>query len=874
MEERSKSEFSKPERVAPQKTNSIQPMRTRVATSGDSKTETSASLSSRTSKATNAANEFSPWERLILQFGRFLTLIALVYTTWRFGGTDWITQYHVSVLILASLLFAGIAWRGSSKRTPFPTAIVAIGFIACAFTFFQTIELPRVLIRWIAPGTESVLTEFSDPVMGRLAKSIDTLRIESIDEVVPLRTESTISIDSASSLTRVATWQLALGFMILAPALFFTRNSRRVLAWTLIVNTACLAFWGLAQRASGTTDLLPGFSKEMVTLPFSTFIYKNAGAAALMPGLAIVVGLFWNRSQRSPVSRQSPRISRGGDYYRASPLWTQPRFLSLMCLVGLIVAGLLASSSRGAWIAVTVAAISIVVTMPQKFSPKAILGIGVVGILCVAIITVTGLKEDLQKQSERLEVDRVTNDARFTHWNDGWRTAMKHLPFGSGAGTFGYAHLPQQVADTEQWFRESHNQYLETFVELGLPGFLLLLAMMALFAQAALYLVRNSSSHEHFCWGIIGLFCLVAVAVQSLVDFVILIPGVLFAVALVMGCTATVFSRDRELSQVVRRTKLQRDSQNFKKSVLAAPLAPSESSRTETDTSSDSSPSRFQYARNQFLKMALRPTVWCIATSIVVAISMVNIGSRLASDAAIKMTRFPSDAYEPNDAEVEFNIAILDSAISSSPRRAELYRQRGFWHLANYRIVLMKESAKDDSPLNWASTSPDYLFQALSGLEKTDRKKIAGELVRSNELKRPLSLALVDFAQSLDRNPLNPNLLLTCALLTPLSGDDAGNWVKEIQPLAHSSRQIQFANGLLAFHSEEFELMAEQWRSSIAFGEEYFQPIVTLATRKMSFVEIAEKIVPMQRPDLLVKLVLYANESRVSKDSFESLTKF
>ena len=127
---------------------------------------------------------------------------------------------------------------------------------------------------------------------------------------------------------------------------------------------------------------------------------------------------------------------------------------------------------------------------------------------------------------------------RLAIWRDAL-TIFRDFPItGTGLNTFGAATLVYQTANRNMHFQEAHNEYLQLLAEGGL-----LLAIPIVMAIAALVrgIVRRfqSSDDPEVYWLRVGAVGgLVAIALQSLVEFSLQMPGnaalfvVLLAIAL------------------------------------------------------------------------------------------------------------------------------------------------------------------------------------------------------------------------------------------------------------------------------------------------------------------------------------------------------
>lgn len=141
--------------------------------------------------------------------------------------------------------------------------------------------------------------------------------------------------------------------------------------------------------------------------------------------------------------------------------------------------------------------------------------------------------------------------ARFVIWRGSWEMLQAHPWFGIGLGTYYLAWPPyRDPTDTSLGFFV-HNDYLQLWIETGLPGLLLLLAMPA----AALWMLMRRLRRPRFDIGLrlesAGLFSgLFAVAAHSFVDFNFYILPTSVLAGLVLGrlheCTADA-ARERRL---------------------------------------------------------------------------------------------------------------------------------------------------------------------------------------------------------------------------------------------------------------------------------------------------------------------------------------
>ena len=97
----------------------------------------------------------------------------------------------------------------------------------------------------------------------------------------------------------------------------------------------------------------------------------------------------------------------------------------------------------------------------------------------------------------RLALDPL-NDLRWQYLHYGIEAARAYLPWGSGAGSFRdvYAPFEPVVAMQPVYALHAHNDVLEVAVELGLPGLLLVLSLLALLIHAVWRALKNGEERR------------------------------------------------------------------------------------------------------------------------------------------------------------------------------------------------------------------------------------------------------------------------------------------------------------------------------------------------------------------------------------------
>ncbi len=645
-----------------------------------------------------------------LYAARGLLLASLGYVTWRFGGVDSITLLHVSILLIASCVFALLGQaKFGFRNKPLPIALLVVVGLSVLWPCLQTLQLPSPVYKTVATGQHEIDKHLVDSTFeasfAALKPSVDATIESAAASKLP---RQSISVVRSFTDARIQQSILMAAFVLVSALLFDSRESRKLFLWALAINAGLIAAWGLIQRATGSTDLLPGTTRATVILPFGPFVYKNAGAAALIPGLACAAGLLWTTwLPRFSGKQQTRKSSKSKSHfgYRSGSKFGDQRTIILFFVSGLTLAGLLMSYSRGAWLATIVATFITLIVARRYVSVR--LAAGLVAIPVLVCLTVIAAPRTMAPAAQTIEnqlsTDYVIADGRWQHWQEGIRTAKKYFPVGSGLGTYGYATLAEQRSDSRLWFREAHNHYLETVTEQGVPGFLILICGGLLLCRYSSRLLNNQISRERSAIGLVGLAAIVAIAVQSMIDFVVIIPAVMFLLAALFGMVAQAY-----VSPLGR--KMVRTMDSAERPVV-----------------------------NRVAGWTSAPILWVSPILAMLILAQLGLRDRVSIDGTMLQSGPIADSV-PDDLIVDANLDRLDECIEQNPYRAELYQRRAYWQTVRLRIALRCASAKAGKELPWESTDPGILIQKMMSMSLVDRYVIIDDFAIDVSLRTPLRM--------------------------------------------------------------------------------------------------------------------------------------
>lgn len=371
------------------------------------------------------------------------------------GGTQTsATFYHLGIelaamALLIRLLFAPPTWLFAAHKP-------ALILLAATFVLIsvQLIPLPPNLWSGLA-GREVSL-------------AIATV-IEKQDAWRPLTIDS-----SASSQALLALLPFAAMFLC---TLQLNPQARKTLAVVLIAGASVSLALSFVQvgAAPGAWRLYGGTHDH---LPVGLFANRNHQADLLLLAIlfsaALIRSLRWERWQR---------------------------WLAWLCLAAVFAAGVVATNSRAGLSLLPIALLgSIVVLLPRasdlrrSFDPRLAIAFGS---LTLAIGTFIALSGAMGSVLGRFETAR---DVRSTIWPETVYAASKYLPLGSGAGTFDtvYRSIEDLNYVSPMFVNHAHNDFLEIWLELGVPGVILIGAFVALFVKQLLTSVSVDQRPLHY----------------------------------------------------------------------------------------------------------------------------------------------------------------------------------------------------------------------------------------------------------------------------------------------------------------------------------------------------------------------------------------
>ena len=199
------------------------------------------------------------------------------------------------------------------------------------------------------------------------------------------------------------------------------------------------------------------------------------------------------------------------------------------------------TQSRGGLIAFTIA-LTLFVFLSYKNIPRRNL-ISLITILFAAILLTNinlgflnlGIGSDLFNNMSTLQEPSSAGSSRFLIWEKAWLMIQEAPWFGHGAGSFSLLYPQYRLASDISGGLFVHNDYLQIWLEMGLPALILLVTLFFAATQIFIKYWRSTTDLTRRLEAI-GLFCgLSSVAIHSVFTFNLYILSMLIISGIFLG---------------------------------------------------------------------------------------------------------------------------------------------------------------------------------------------------------------------------------------------------------------------------------------------------------------------------------------------------
>lgn len=706
----------------------------------------------------------------------------LVFQPWLFGGI-WV----------ASILGILSEPLGTSFRE-FHRTVHVFPMLAAAVLGLAGLQLLAV---WDPPA---------------LSHAVLTSRLEVFDGTAG--TVEPASVYPAETRLVMARIALATSAFLGGAWLFSSNRSRRWL-WSIVAcNGALLVVFGLIQKATWNERIFWTLPLMYGGQPFASFINRNNAAGYLAMCLAAAIGLLLCDGNRKPNDHDdAPAVSFHRMERRSDLTWVRQ---SLLVIIVVLCAGILATMSRGGIISTTIALLA-ALSWLGGFRRWRFLVVSLASsvILGVGLIAWIGFGGQLHYRLMSLQ-QSFSTDGRAFHWAD-MLNALRDFPMlGMGFGTYRYANKPYQDHFSFGWYVNADNQYLEWLVEAGVPGLLITLACVGTLGYLCQTWRRIGSLPET----LVCSFLLITQALQSFTDFGVTVTANVLTLAVLLGSLSASDIRDR-ITPLTAMERMQR--------VLAQ-----------------------QGARVR--------TICIVFTLIVVA----GLGLADLTTAAAAV-RFRDRLPLRLEKREQFTLVQTNAALTRGmtilnwrPDDAELHATMAqLWfhrfRLETFERMSSRAATPSESDSFWAKTELDVFFSevcrlhaigATDTLEDLNRDPIAA--VNLEQVWRHLSLARKSC-------PLLPRIGILQAAVAILKGGDGRAELRREAALSPADPNSLRRIGLYADRLGDRDLYMVCLQRQLQLKPEQAEELLAEAIRRLEPLEIIARVLP-RNPQSLVTI--------------------
>lgn len=395
--------------------------------------------------------------------------------------------------------------------------------LAIGFAFLQILPLPAKMVQSISPISAQLRSELTS------------------DQTLSQESQNNISLSLYPSATRGDLVLLTLGITVFALGyvLFASSAASRILLVAVALNGMALACVGLVQEVAADPHSILWFTIPAGG-PFATFVNQNHAGGYLNLCLACAVGTLvwaWRRSSTNEVDeRPSRERTKLFDSLTDAISRLNGSILFSLSLIAFLIAAIVCSLSRGAFIGMCVATlVATLVYRTRRGAHRALLGAVAIA-AGIGLVAWLGLGEIVTDRLATLfDREAMAEHSLLEHWPVAARAIPDFWLTGSGLGTYGYIYGLYLDGPIGPWFIRAENQYLEALVDGGIIGFLLLFTALVLVWLAAIGYVRRAGHVADTALAASGIFAIGSQTITAAFDFGLYAPANLMLFAILCG---------------------------------------------------------------------------------------------------------------------------------------------------------------------------------------------------------------------------------------------------------------------------------------------------------------------------------------------------
>ncbi len=321
----------------------------------------------------------------------------------------------------------------------------------------------------------------------------------------------TIAPDKAASLNSVLVGFAMLSLLTIWKSALTHSNSLKILFSTIVLCSCVQCVYGLWVYLSGVDMLL--WMPKLHYLDRPTGFFVNANHFAAYIALTIILTISYTLTNK-PSGKSKALFIRVFDYFY------NPAFLTLL----LLLIGLIASKSIGALAALFTVSCLILMRVIWRLRQRAVLFsaisiLGIATLLAILSLDYALIEQEISGLSHTFSRRYALSHAALRMLEDTWLV-------GIGGGSFYSQFSPYRSLEIgNAYYYYAHNDLIQFWIEYGLVGVSLLALFLSGVLRDNIRVLKQPHTHIQATFAYTSLYGTVAVAIHSLVDFPMHIPG-------------------------------------------------------------------------------------------------------------------------------------------------------------------------------------------------------------------------------------------------------------------------------------------------------------------------------------------------------------
>jgi O-antigen ligase/tetratricopeptide (TPR) repeat protein len=784
-----------------------------------------------------------------------LALVALI--PWVNGGADTIVQialYGLVAIAALAMLWVRIPSESSLKlRIPALAIPVLIGILLGVIHLLPIWSTTtgraslgtgndrqrQATSTWWSPAALTLRSSMGAD--GSEQAAADT----TLDDPASTTSRSRWTLDPLATEQQVALMIVALVAMVLASFVLSDNEGRRRLTTTMAASGALLTLFALFARATWNGSLywlIPVANDDTI---FGPIVYHNQAGGLLQLSIAANIHAL--------VDRPSAIRSDGSfEVDSGRPQGWTKRTIGLAIAMIFNVLGLVLTLSRGAALAALIATFVGVLVLRPKIR-WARLRIPLIAAAVGSLVLIAGLffsGQSLTRFQTLLDDRQLLADTRLQHWRDGWQAAKAHGLLGVGLGSYRHVYPMFQAEEPPYPFLRAHQQYLETLVEAGIPGILLLLGAIGL-ASIAIEKLSRDGQPRYRAMAAFGAMVLVGQAMHGLVDYTLYLPGTAIVVAIALGAVVGTAQRCRasRLSTALTQSSALQSSALQSSALQSSALQPSppqslagkeaivqQSSLPQSRTADALRPRSIQW----FLIVGFAACGWATWQS----------GQWHLDESALRRSLWGSDPSTLTIDSIDRAAERLDRRL---PRTNDyrLALAHAELSIARYRVQARKQLAvenelEENNPDLWAWTAPVVLEQRASELFRSDDQASIEEMRRTDVIAKDLAAAHRLLRMARSQCPMIAQIHLRLAELEFIEGKPRfdGRHTRRAQQLSAGDPDMAFEVGRSFLAGGQRLEGLHAWRECLRLSPRRWPEIYQMVGSQLTGDEMDRELLP------------------------------